>query len=230
MSDPFRPRFWSPGLPPVPVGVWTVSVTEVLEALGSEDLSPEEATRAERYRFAADARRFRASRLLLRRVVGGHLGIKPGEVRLLETPGEKPQVFLSPGAPPLFFSLSRSGDFCTVAVSGRAEVGVDIEKVEWGLEWEPAAEAWLSDGENMAIRSLRQEPGRREAFFSLWSAREAAAKALGLGLSLDPFSPISLEAILDGGKAVCDFRGRVVEVAGLEAPKGYRLAAAVILP
>lgn len=230
MSDPFRPRCWNPGLPPVPVRVWTVSVPEVLEALGSDDLSPEEAIRAERYRFAADARRFCASRLLLRRVVGDHLGIKAGRVRLLETPGGKPEVFLSPGAPPLFFSLSRSGDFCTVAVSGHAEVGVDIEKVEWGLDWEPAAKAWLSDGENMAIRSLREESGRREAFFRLWSAREAAAKALGLGLSLDRLSPVSLEAILEGGKAVCCFRGRVVEVAELEAPKGYRLAAAVILP
>ena len=230
MSDPFRPRFWNPCLSPVQVRVWTVSVAAVLEAVEGGDLSPEELTRAERYRFKADARRFCASRLLLRRVIGDYLGIRPGEVRLVETPGGKPEVFLSPGSPPVFFSLSRSGDFCTVAVSGCAAVGVDIEKVELELEWEPAAKAWLSEEENLAIGSLGEESCRRDAFFRLWCAREAAAKALGLGLSLDPLASVSLEAILEGREAVSRFRGQVVEAAELEAPKGYRQAGAVAHP
>ena len=226
MSDPSRPRFWNPCLSPAPVRVWTVSVSGVLEALEGGDLSPEELIRAERYRFKADARRFCASRLLLRRVIGDHLGIRPGEVRLVETPGRKPEVFLSPGCPPVFFSLSRSGDFCTVALSGSSEVGVDIEKTGVFPGWPDVAQAWLSEGEKNAIRALPREKSRTQAFFRLWVAREAAAKALGLGLALDPRSTGSLEGILEGCPVMSVFGGRTVEVAEMEAPPGSRLAVA----
>lgn len=170
--------------------------------------------------------RFCASRLLLREVLGRHLGMRPGDLQLEKAPGGKLTVVLPPGSPPVFFSLSRSGDFCTVALSGSAEVGVDIEKTRVFPDWPAVARAWLSKGERSAITALVGENSRAEAFFRLWCAREAAAKALGLGLALDPRSAGSLEGILEGGRVVAVFGGRTVEVAELEAPQGYRLAAA----
>jgi len=103
---------------------------------------------------------------------------------------------------------------------------VDIEKTREFFDWEAVARAWLSEGEQNAIRSLVGENSRTEAFFRLWCAREAAAKALGLGLALDPRSAGSLERILEGWPVMAVFGERAVEVAEMEAPQGYRLAVA----
>lgn len=103
---------------------------------------------------------------------------------------------------------------------------MDIEKTREFLDWEAVAKAWLSEGEKNAIRALAGEKSRTEAFFRLWCAREAVAKALGQGLALDPRSTGSLDGILEGGPVVAVFGGRTVEVAEMEAPQGYRLAVA----
>lgn len=228
MKNRLQPQYWQPLYRNVPVKVWTVSVSSVLGTCGTAGLSDAERDRAGRFRREEDSRRFRASRLLLREVLGRHLLTRPGDLQLEKAPGGRLSVVLPPGFPPVFFSLSRSGDFCTVALSGSAEVGVDIEKTREFPGWEAVAQAWLSKGERSAIRALVGESSRTEAFFRLWCAREAAAKALGLGLALDPRSAGSLEGILEGWQVVAVFGGRTVEVAEMEAPQGYRLAVASV--
>jgi phosphopantetheinyl transferase len=226
MRNRLQPQNWHLASRNVPVKVWTVSVSSVLGTCPTAGLSDAERDRAGRFRCEEDSRRFCASRLLLREVLGRHLGTSPGDLQLVKAPGGKLSVVLPPGFPPVFFSLSRSGDFCAVALASSAEVGVDIEKTRVFPGWPAVAQAWLSEGEKNAIRALAGEKSRTEAFFRLWCAREAAAKALGLGLSLDPRSAGSLEGLLEGGPVVAVFGERTVEVAEVEAPQGYRLAVA----
>lgn len=221
-----QPQDWQPLSRRAPVKVWTVSVSSVPGICRTAGLSDAERDRAGRFRYEEDSRRFCASRLLLREVLGRHLRTRPEDIQLKKAPGGKLSVVLPPGFPPVFFNLSRSGDFCTVALSVSAEVGVDIEKTSEFFDWEAVARAWLSEGEINAIKSLAGENSRTEAFYRLWCAREAAAKALGQGLALDPRSTGSLERILEGGPVMAVFGERAVEVAEMEAPQGYRLAVA----
>jgi 4'-phosphopantetheinyl transferase len=211
------------------VKVWTGSVSEVLETVGKEDLSPEERARAAKFRSLADERRFCASRLLFRQLVADHLGMKPGEVRFGAPPGAKPVVIVPSGTRELFSSLSRSVDFCAAALSDEGEVGVDIEQERDGVDILAAGNAWLNEGENLAVLSMEGEPARREAFFRLWCAREAVSKALGLGLALAPGDG-SVEGLLRESPVKAEFAGQTLEVAELEAPRGYRLATAIVLP
>ncbi|MFA0888096.1 MAG: 4'-phosphopantetheinyl transferase superfamily protein [Synergistales bacterium] len=219
------PEAWVlPGLS-VAVRVGMASVSEILAALNTDLLSRQELERASRYRRMEDARRFMASRLFLRELLGRHLGLASAEILFIAGEGGKLSADLPPGFPPVLFSLSRSGDFCAVAMSGCAEVGVDIERVDFGLNWEPAAKAWLSGGENLALRSRKEESSRRVAFFRLWCAREAVSKVLGRGLALDSREG-SLEELLHGQPIEAVFAGRKISVCEPEAPAGYRLAVA----
>jgi len=211
------------------IRVWVVSVSRILEKEDRSFLSIAERNRAARFRYAGDEKRYCASRLLLREILGDHLGLDPAAVRFREEGGGKPFVDLPPGTPPVFFSLSRSGDYCAVALSDTLDVGVDIERVKGSFDWKPVAKAWLSEKENRALCNLGDRGSGVEAFFRLWCAREAAAKALGKGLALDSRSGGSLEGLLRGGPVMVFFGREKIEVSETAAPQGYRLALAAVI-
>jgi len=96
------------------------------------------------------------------------------------------RVELSPFGKPFLpdgpcFNLSHSGDK-VVLIIGRQEVGIDVELVtpySWAVVqkvFTEAEQAWLSG------------QGTDEAFFRLWTGKEAIMKALGLGFRLPPES------------------------------------------
>ncbi len=224
-----RPRTWIPLKAASPVFVWVAPVSECPGPCALASLSDEERNRAGRFRNPVDAVRYLASHAFLREVLGERLGIEPGLVCLEKESGGKPRLSGKEGGR-LFFNLSHSGGHAAVALSEDAEVGVDIERVEHGLDWEQTAGTWLAEKEVGALRALPGEDSRLEGFFRLWCAREAVAKALGKGLSLDSRTGGSLEGILACGSVTARFKKQWVEVASMEAPQGYRLAAAVLVP
>jgi 4'-phosphopantetheinyl transferase len=81
----------------------------------------------------------------------------------------------------VFFSLSHSGDYVILAVSG-SENGADIEKVKPRAF--AAAKRCFTAGELDWLRLNDTD----EAFFILWTAKEAVMKAAGMGFSLSPSS------------------------------------------
>ena len=106
-------------------------------------------------------RRCLASGLLLKEVLGSD------DVALSEF--GKPTL---PGGSP--FSLAHSGDYVVLAVSS-GPVGVDIEKHRPLRFFELTARFFAA--ERACADSL-------SAFFDLWTAKEALAKMLGVGLAL----------------------------------------------
>ena len=142
-------------------------------------LSPAERRRAERYRFADDARRFAAGRGWLRHVLGAELHVQPEDVELADGPG-KPRLACTGGP---FFNLSRSGDLVLVAL-GPSEVGVDVEHHDGGRALEAATLA-CTPAERADLDRL-PAAARAEAFLWLWTAKEAYLKARGIGLDVSP--------------------------------------------
>ena len=118
------------------------------------------------------------------------------------------------------FNLSHSGDRALVAVSRQGPVGVDIERIKAGRPME-----------RIAARMFSAEETARAAtplgFYRCWTAKEAYAKGLGLGLRL-AFASFSVAAIEDGRGSVAHPGRAPWEVEVIAVGDGY--AAAVAAP
>ncbi|MFM8232186.1 MAG: 4'-phosphopantetheinyl transferase family protein, partial [Chthoniobacterales bacterium] len=116
-------------------------------------------------------------------------------------------------------NVSHSGDYVAVAV-GRGQIGVDLEQIRPVREMESIVERYFHRDEAVAWRSLDASL-REEAFFVLWSAREAAMKCVGLGLARGLSITRVAPAIVTEDATSARVGGVVVEVRRLSAPRGY---------
>ena len=130
---------------------------------------PQRYRRSLKYRSGSDRLRCIGAGLLLIR----ELGIRD-ESEILYTPDGKP--FLSEGPA---FSLSHSGSYCVLAV-GEGKVGIDIERMEEVNL--PVLEMAAGAAEVARI----PEEDRLRRLYTLWTRKEALAKAVGTENFRDP--------------------------------------------
>ena len=179
-------------------------------------LSDEERTKATGMANPAVKARFEIGHGLRRKMLAEAAGMLAEEITFAEAEEGKPRAL---NVSDWDFNVSHSGDYVAVAV-GREQVGVDLEQIRSVREMESIMHRYFHPDEAVAWRSLA--PGlREEAFFVLWSAREAAMKCAGLGLArglsvtrVDPLILSGREVQARGGEAV-------VEVQRVCAPRGY---------
>jgi 4'-phosphopantetheinyl transferase len=145
-----------------PVDVWTVD----LDRTGPILLSPDEQTRAARFRFEADRRHWTQARSALRRILATYLGIGPRELRFTLGPHGKPST------PGIEFNLSHARNQAMIAVSHAIPVGIDIEAIRDHVEMDKL----LSRIGETEVR------GSKPQLFHVWTRREARTKALGAPL------------------------------------------------
>jgi 4'-phosphopantetheinyl transferase len=136
------------------------------------------------YRQRADRARFAAVRGALRRLLGVRLGVPPAMVPLQADVHGKPALRV-PG-PELVFNVSHSGNAGLIAIARAghiADIGVDIEQCRpvdalalAATAFSPAECTWLD---------ACDDDERLDRFYALWTAREALAKATGVGIA-DP--------------------------------------------
>jgi 4'-phosphopantetheinyl transferase len=159
------------------VGVWVATVDPA--AASPDGCSPDERRRAARFRDTRSAQRWLAGRSVLRRVLGGVIGLDPSAVVLAEEPGGK--LFL-PDHPLIHTSLSRSADLVVVAVGDRP-VGVDVEVDRRLVRPERLADRLIGDPETRRRWAASAEPERTRELLRRWTRLEALLKATGEGLS-----------------------------------------------
>lgn len=125
------------------------------------------------------ARRFLATRILLRSVLSQALGCDPQSLDFVIADGGKPYLSLPDSS--LKFNLSHSGDYALVGVSSNLEVGVDIEMIRSQPKALQLAMRVLPESD---VERLKQIPANQAeaAFFELWTAYEARQKAVGQGV------------------------------------------------
>ncbi len=179
-------------------------------------LSGAEARRAEELKNEAVRRRFILSRSLRRDLLSACTGLLPSVLHFIEDGEGKPRLVDPHGWD---FNVSHAGDY-VVVVAGQDAVGIDLEMIREVREMTAIVERYFHPDEAAAWRTL-EEACREEAFFVLWSAREAAMKCAGLGLAkameitrVDP-------AIISGRTAGATVGPRTVGLQRLEAPTGY---------
>jgi 4'-phosphopantetheinyl transferase len=142
-------------------------------------LSAEETNRSKRYFSEKDSRRFTARRGLLRQLLSRYTNIQAGEIVYATNPYGK----LSLPANPLKFNLSVCQGRVIYAFALEMEVGVDLEQVRKLDEYEHMMGHWFSPDEQASLGCLAPEL-QMEAFYQVWTQKEAFIKAHGKGLSL----------------------------------------------
>ena len=123
---------------------------------------------------------FLARRAMLRHLVALRLGISAEEVVIGHAEDGRPQ-FVAPEAP-LHVSVSARETLAALAVS-TLPVGVDIEPVG-----DPREPVWdmLHARERGGVEAMWKREGADWPFLSIWTAKEAYLKAVGLGLKREP--------------------------------------------
>jgi 4'-phosphopantetheinyl transferase len=151
----------------------------------SEMLSVAEHGRLERLRFFKDKRLFIASRVHLRGVLSMYAPVEPKDWAFQVTTSGRPYIQHPLHGANLFFSLSHTAGLIAVAVSRLPQVGIDVEEVSRELDLKNIAQSALTASERQRLANL-PEVDYRQAFFELWTLKEAYVKARGLGMSLAP--------------------------------------------
>lgn len=125
---------------------------------------------------------FVLSRMLLRSVLAAHLQTSPAALRFERDADNKPQL-----AAPFahwHFNLSHGGEWIALALSNAGPVGIDIESHARKNNLHAIARRFFSAAENAALDSIEHDDADwLQAFFAIWTLKEAHAKALGCGLS-----------------------------------------------
>lgn len=144
-------------------------------------LDDEERARARSLLPGPQVEAFVVAHAVLRVALAEALGVDPGAVRLRREPREQPRLAGS-AASAIRFSLAYSPTLAVVALARGREVGVDVQEVRpVGAAMDLAARHFLPRDVAALGRAPRERFDRE--FLQVWARREAALKALGVGLS-----------------------------------------------
>lgn len=145
-------------------------------------LEPAERERIARFHFERDRRLHLVARALLRRSLSEcDGGVPPAAWRFEARPGGRPE--LAAPASPLRFSVSHTPGLAMVAVSNALDIGADAERIPAQAPADVIERTFTSlEQQGMARAAPADRPAR---FTAIWTLKEAYAKALGLGLSLE---------------------------------------------
>ncbi len=142
-------------------------------------LSAQERDRLARIVDPVQRRRRAASRVALRRALAEALGVPPSDVPLRVAPDGAVRLA---GTRDLWFSVSHAGAIGVIAVSRVGVVGVDVEMPRPAEVVVPIARRWFSTAEAQALEAMTGADAG-DAFLRCWTAKEAAVKAVGVGLA-----------------------------------------------
>lgn len=171
-------------LPVKEIHLWYASIDPQAEnsQLPEKVPSADEHTRASRYHFEQDRKRFLVSRTLLRAILGRYLDLEPSQVQFVYGHHGKPFLAEGLGADGLCFNVSHSHERAVFAFARELDLGVDLEYARFLPDAEQVAASFFSERENIAWRSLPTDQ-KTEAFYNCWTRKEAFIKAIGDGLS-----------------------------------------------
>jgi len=144
----------------------------------AEFLNAEELSRAERFHKELDQNRFIICRSVLKLVLAAHSKIDIKKIRIDYHSNKKPYLASHPW---LYFNVSHSEDFAIIAIS-RNKVGIDIENISENFDYSNLLAIIFDDNE---IVEIENAVNKKQAFYTLWTRKEAFVKALGKGIDED---------------------------------------------
>lgn len=165
------------------VHLWQVQLpirdTTLCRAVESATTAHERA-RAGRLPFEDDRLRQLYTRGMLRILLGHYLSKAPNALNFPLNPWDKPLLEEDPG---LHFNVSHAGSLALIGVTRSAPVGVDVETVRPLDDREEQFRRTLCSDELGWIDRFSEPARRNQEFMRLRTGKEAALKALGMGLA-----------------------------------------------
>jgi 4'-phosphopantetheinyl transferase len=189
-------QYWKPitlnsdRIPPAPIRdsihIWQARFSEWQSADGTLAgyLSRGEQQHLQRFRDPVLATHYVISHGLLRALLEKYLGIAATEIQITTNDYGKPELWTGTGAR-FYFNQAHSEDMVLYGFSSQHSIGVDIEFIDQGFDPQLEARRILSNDEWVLWQSLSKKE-RISAFYQTWVRKEAALKALGIGLSIEP--------------------------------------------
>ena len=141
-------------------------------------LSSIELNKAERFHKELDRNQYIICRSILKIVLASYTKLDAKNISLDYHFNKKPYLASHPG---LFFNISHSGDFAVIAIS-RNNVGIDIECISEDLNFANLLPDIFEENE---ILNIQNAVNKKQAFYTLWTRKEAFVKALGKGIDDD---------------------------------------------
>lgn len=145
-------------------------------------LDSAEIIRAGRFLRDEDRARYMTSHAALRLILGATLGLSPDTLDIGQDDSGRPYL-TNPVERRYDFNLSHSGRYALIGLARSARIGVDVEARRPLPDALRIAKSHFAPDEAAALADLPRD-AREEAFFGLWTRKEAVVKALGAGLSL----------------------------------------------
>lgn len=142
-------------------------------------LSATEKARAARFKFPIHRERYIVSQGNLRKILSCYLAIAPEDIQFSQGAHGKPYATSEKN---IYFNLSNSQNLALYAVLLDQEVGIDLEYFRDKVSYTELTERFFSTEEKNYFSKLPAEQ-QKEAFFRLWTSKEAFIKAVGEGLS-----------------------------------------------
>lgn len=148
-----------------------------------ELLDDRELARAKRIVIPEASAQFAYARAFLRTALAQALGVKPQAIRLGTGPHGKPFLAGSHWMSGLLFNLSHCPGLTVLAASHDILVGVDSEQPARDIDRYRFAKRFFHPLEKDYLAALPDQE-HRQAFFRIWTQKEAWLKAIGVGLDL----------------------------------------------
>jgi 4'-phosphopantetheinyl transferase len=173
-----------PTLSGADIHVWTARLADHHHATSDllRILDQEELARAAQFSFERDRSRFIQTHAIVRQILANYCDTDAATLTFSRNGYGKPNLVLRANCPRLQFSFSHSGSCCLLAVRLDHPIGVDVEKIRDLPQAIEIAQSYFAPAESKALASLRGA-AQRDAFFVLWTHKEAAVKGLGIGLA-----------------------------------------------
>lgn len=228
INNSMQNRWQVPGKIPVlhhaQIHVWRGVFNEG-DPANEKILSNEEQERSRRFRFDHDRGIFLYSHSLLRSLLAGYAGLRPGEIEFGYTKFGKPYLHQRTGPDQIEFNLSHSGVVVLIGVTRNIPLGVDVEKIKPLADMDQIAARFFSDFEQSDLSTLSGS-ARTAAFYHCWTRKEALIKASGEGLSmpLDTFQVSLLPG--EPARLVKSADSRKWSLQDISPADGYAAAAA----
>ena len=171
-------------LEPRQLHMWAAAVNEFVDQAPKFRalLSPDERTRAEKFRYAGDRNRYVIRRGLLRLILSRYLERLPSAIEFQHGAYGKPEVRGDGVGMPLFFNTSHSAEIAVCAITSACPIGVDVERTRQIPEIEGIARRFFLPRETRTLITLPAD-SRLQAFYACWTRKEAFLKATGEGIT-----------------------------------------------
>ncbi|MFK5985452.1 MAG: 4'-phosphopantetheinyl transferase superfamily protein [Pseudomonadota bacterium] len=148
-------------------------------------LSANEQVRALRFKFDTHRNRFIISHGFTRCVLAKYLQVTPADIKYKKEQLGKPYLSdINKSA--LTFNLSHTEDISILAVAKYSQLGIDIEYKNRKTDWQAISQKFYTHSEKKSLSAIKNENHQKQAFYELWTRKEAYMKVIGTGLSLPP--------------------------------------------